>query len=152
MTWLAHRLKTGLALAFLVLLLTACPQESLDEARRETVDVPPGVEVETIDDPQSQEREVSFAGVLPGDFPKDLPIYKPASLIDFGSSGETSWVEMISPHAVARVRRELLGRLEADGYSSAAGSDGTLVISKGRSRVRLSVKDGRPGAVYRYEY
>ncbi len=140
-------------LAPLVLALIVSCSDAPSEKRSPTVDIPPPVEVETAEDQQSVEPEVSFAGVLPGSFPKDLPVYTPASLIDFGSPEEGgSFVDILSPHEVPRVRRAFLGALEEGGWSSAAGRDGELILSKGSRRVRLTIRDGKPGTLYRYEY
>lgn len=123
------------------------------EKRSPTIDVPPPIEVETSEDQQSVEREPAFAGVLPGGFPKDLPIYTPASLVDFGPlEVGGSFVDILTPHEVARVRRAMNGQLKKSGWSSAAGRDGELILSKGSRRVRLTIEDGKPGTLYRYEY
>lgn len=137
---------------FLLAFAVSC-SDVPSEKRSATIDVPPPIEVETSEDQESVEREVAFAGVLPGGFPKDLPVYTPASLVDFGSLEEGGgFVDILSPHEVPRVRRAFVGALKEDGWSSAAGRDGELILSKGSRRVRLTIRDGEPGTLYRYEY
>lgn len=143
--------RAWIALFFLA--FTVSCSDAPSEKRSPTVDVSPSIQVETSEDPKSVEREASFAGALPGNFPKDLPVYTPASLVDFGSSeGGGSFVDILTPHEVARVRRAFVGQLKKSGWSSAAGRDGELILSKGSRRVRLTIRDGEPGTLYRYEY
>jgi len=140
-----------LALFFLAFAVSCSDAPS--EKGSPTVDVSPSIQVETSDDPQSVEREAPFAGVLPGSFPKDLPVYTPASLVDFGSFEEGGgFVDILTPHDPARVRRAFVGQLRKSGWSSAAGRGGELLLSKGSRRVRLAIRDGEPGTLYRYEY
>ncbi len=119
----------------------------------ETVDIDPGIVVDTSADPQARERKAGLVGILPGDFPPDLPLYIPASLIDFGET-ETGrlTVSLLSPDRVSKVRRGLYAQLREKGWVTAAGNGDLVALRKGRQRVWLHLADGRPGTLYRFEY
>ncbi|MCP4659396.1 MAG: hypothetical protein GY856_28635 [bacterium] len=125
------------------------------EGRRlKTVDVPPALEVHTIDDPQARERVPVLVGVLPADFPADLPLYIPASLIDFGRTDQGSRsVSLLTPHKSAQVRSRLDALLRERGWTVTAEGDGRFTLLRnGQRRVRLVVEDAHPGTLYRFEY
>ncbi len=118
----------------------------------EAVDVSPSLQIETADDPQAIVRGPELVGVLPGDFPADLPIYLPASLVDFGTADDGwGYVSLLTPHALARVKRELSAKLAESGWA-AAKSDSVWRLRKGNVQVRLRVTDARPGTEFRFEY
>ncbi len=77
--------------------------------------------------------ESGFSGVLPADFPKDVPLPERSSLVDFGPQGIT--VEVQS--ARARVEADYLARLRARGFS--VTSDGSW--QKGARRLALAFSD-----------
>ncbi len=139
--------------ALIVALVTGgCRKNPEQEAELEAVDVGPALEIGTEDDVIEVERPPELVGILPEDFPNDLPIYLPASLVDFGSAeGGWVYVNLLTPHALARVERELSARLRQSGWTVTA-SGGGKQLRKGGSRARLLVKDARPGTQYRYEY
>lgn len=156
----AGRPVAELALLALLTLLalgfgTGC-RGSADDPKKpvETIDVSPGVEVDTSEDPQARARAPELVGVLPGDFPKDLPVYLPSSLVDFGTTAEgRRSVTLLTAHSLPRVRRELLARLEKSGWSSAAGAgESMLALRKGDRRAWLKLEDSRPGTTIRFEY
>lgn len=119
----------------------------------DTVDVTPGIEIDTSGDQQAKPPKAGLVGILPKDFPGDLPIYIPASLVDFGESARgRPTVSLLSPHGVSRVRRELYAKLRARGWQASSGSDGTVVLRKGREQAWLRIEEGRPGTLYHFEY
>jgi len=119
----------------------------------ETVDVAPPLEIDTSADQEAKARQPSLVGILPGDFPRDLPLHLPASLVDFGESAAgRPTVTLLTPDEISGVRRDLQSKLAAAGWESSSGSGGTLVLKKGGARAWLAVEDGRPGTLYRYEY
>ncbi len=152
--------RLGLLLIAVVLLFAvACDGGSAGsaaEARRlRTVDVPPALEVHTVDDPQARERLPALVGVLPSDFPADLPLYIPASLIDFGRTDEKGrrFVSLLTPHKPARVRRQLDALLRERGWIATAEADGPLTLLRhGERQAWLLVEDAQSGCVYRFEY
>lgn len=118
----------------------------------ETVDVAPAISIDVGNDPQAVAPKPSLTGVLPADFPDDLPLYLPASLIDFGggAAGARS-VTLLSPHARTRVAGELERLLAGRGWSVGGGGD-ARVLRKGSRQVRLEIRDGNPGTIFRFEY
>jgi hypothetical protein len=158
------RLTDSRAILFRLLLLVillggslGCPRPSGPNDPGAIVDVPPSIEVTTENDPKERYRPPEFAGVLPSDFPADLPIYKPSSLMDFGETQRGYLVSMLSPDRLSKVRRMLHENLSSDGWSAthaspAKGKGESVVLRKDGRRVWLHLEDGRPGTVYRFEY
>lgn len=141
--------------AFLLLValgLSACSDDGTSPSGTpsEVVDVPAALDIPIDNDQQAAPREPEVSGILPADFPTSLPLYAPASLINFGSDGNTAWVEMLSPHSRSKVESDLKSRLRAAGWSS-QGS-GTLELNRSGQKARLTFSDGQPGTLYRYEY
>ncbi|HEX9735832.1 MAG TPA: hypothetical protein VGG06_28050 [Thermoanaerobaculia bacterium] len=136
-----------------VLALGACAEPPAESPELETVDVAPALEVDTSEDVKSRVRAPELVGILPGDFPPDLPLYLPASLIDFEptASGRPT-VSLLTPDGVSTVRRELLARLRQAGWSVSSGDDGAVALRKDGRRAWLRFEDSRPGTVYRFEY
>lgn len=136
-----------------VLALAACGEPPTETQEIETVDVTPTLEIDTSEDTQARARTPELVGILPGDFPSDLPLYLPASLVDFDESERgRPTVSLLTPHGISTVRRELLTRLHEAGWSAAAGDDGTWVLRKDGRRAWLRLEEARPGTVYRFEY
>ncbi len=129
----------------------ACRKNPETEPVIEAVDVEPALVIGTEDDPTAVVRPPALVGILPEDFPDGLPLYLPASLIDFGTADD-GWVfvNLLTPHSFARVERELSAKLIDHGWTTAGGTG--RLLRKGSSRVRLRVEDARPGTRYRYEY
>ena len=145
----------GLLAALLLVLGVACGDQGKEPGEAPTIDVPPALTVDVENDPQAVEETPELVGVLPSDFPAEVPLYVPASLIDFGRSprGLRS-VSLISPHPTSRVRRELDLLMRDRGWSaggSAAGENGTR-WRKGALEVWLQVENARPGTRYVFEY
>ena len=141
-----------LAGALLVVLAAGgCRKDPEQEPELEAIDVAPALHIGTEDDPQEVERPPELVGILPGDFPDDLPLYLPASLIDFGAADDGwGYVNLLTPHSLARVKRELPEKLAAAGWT-VTGS-GVRHLRKGNARARLVFRDARPGTEYRFEY
>lgn len=136
-----------------IVALAACEEPRTETQEIETVDVTPALEVDTSEDVQGRARTPELVGILPGDFPADLPLYLPASLIDFGeSAGGRPMVSLLTPQGISTVRRELLARLREAGWSVASGDDGSVALRKGARRAWLEFEESRPGTVYRFEY
>ena len=135
-----------------VLATGGCRKSTEQEPELEAVDVGPALEIGTEDDVIEVERPPELVGILPEDFPDDLPIYLPASLVDFGpADGGWVYVNLLTPHALARVERELSARLRDNGWTVTASGGGKR-LRKGGARARLLVKDARPGTEFRFEY
>lgn len=117
----------------------------------DVVDVPPALEIPIDNDQQAQPRKAEVSGIMPGDFPESLPLYLPSSLINFGNDSKTAFVELLSPDSRSKVESELKNRLRANGWSSQPAG-GTFELSRQGQKARLTLGDGQPGTLYRYEY
>jgi hypothetical protein len=139
-------------LVLLLPFLFACGgEEAPKEERLETVDVAPPLTLETADDPRQAAPEPQLSGVLPTDFPSDLPLYLPASLVDSETTASGASVTLLTGAPLSRVRDELFERARAQGWQVEPDAGGAA-LHKGSARVRLRVEDARPGTHYVYEY
>ncbi len=147
-------LKLLASVLIAALLTTGCRRKPEEETvpELEAVDVAPGLTIPTEDDQQAVIRPLELVGVLPDDFPDGLPLYLPASLVDFGTVDD-GWVyvNLLTSHSLARVARELDARLADRGWTI-ANNGGVRQLRRGNSRVRLVVENARPGTQYRFEY
>lgn len=143
----------SIALATLLALASCGGGEVTEMEELETVDVTPALEVDTSEDPQGRARSAELVGILPGDFPADLPLYLPASLIDFDetASGRPT-VSLLTPEGISTVRRVLFARAREQGWTAASGDGGAIVLRKGGRTALLRLEEARPGTVYRFEY
>ena len=123
-----------------------------ERPRLETVDVAPALDVDPTDDPQAVARGPELVGILPKDFPSDLPLLLPASLVDFGASGGLRYVSLLTAASKARVERELVTRIRDRGWTVTDREDGSKRLMKDGQQVRLSIEDARPGTLYHFEY
>ena len=134
--------------------LTGCngKAEEDDRPRLEAIDVAPALHIDPADDQQAAPRKPALAGVLPQDFPNDLPLHLPASLIDFGSRNGSRYVSLLTAAPLARVDRELVANIKDKGWAASDGADGSKRLQKGGRQVRLRFEDARPGTLYHFEY
>lgn len=116
----------------------------------ETVDIAPAIQPPTEDDIQAAPPRKGLVGVLPNDFPRDLPIYLPSSVIDFGKQDGRRFVVLQSPDARSGVEA-WLRRAVADAGYRVEGQGGRLQLRKGEKRVTLSFA-GQGTSEFRYEY
>lgn len=146
-----RRLVACLAVAAL-LALAACGPSPDDEETGPTIDVEPVADVPEVEDPKEIPRGQGLSGILPGGFPADLPLYLPASLVDFGETEDgTPWVDLLTPRSRDSVRRGFLGLVRDAGWQVEPGDEDLLLAKDGRL-VRVTIRDGNPGTVYRVEY
>jgi hypothetical protein len=89
------------------------------------------IETDTVARPHPDTQNV--AGALPADFPKDVPLPKPSSLVDFGARSVTFEVQ----RARAAASVDYLKRLEAAGFRAGAGG----LFEKGARRIRVAFAD-----------
>lgn len=150
-----------LVAALAVLALPACQSERVDpfdapEPQLETEDIgaspTDGLTAEA--DERARRRDVSsesaLVGRLPSTFPADLPVYQPASVIDFSEEGVTpAFVELRSTHAESRVRSFYQSRMSAAQWQAAGA---TRWQKNGRS-VEIQIRsDGPASSVIRIVY
>lgn len=146
--------KRALALGLALCSTFACFGGSGDsEQVKEIVDVRNLPQVDTSNDPRAVPRKAALIGILPSDFPADIPLYLPASLVDFANQpGGLRSVELLSPHPPAKVQPQLFDLLRDSGWSLESSSSGTSNLHKGSRLVRLIIGEGEPGTLYRFEY
>ncbi|MEM1177158.1 MAG: hypothetical protein AAGM22_02340 [Acidobacteriota bacterium] len=142
-----RRVPTALLAALFALAAAAGCGGGGDESTspKEIYDVPPTVEVPVADDPQEVRRPPGLSGRLPAGFPEDLPLFLPASLIDYGL--DERWVDIMCPADLGRVRAEMLDKARGAGWQV---NGETLRL--GEREVRLEFRDGNPGSVVRVHY
>lgn len=116
----------------------------------ETVEVGPALDASltTAGDAQAKPRPAGFSGILPGDFPSDIPTYRPATLADFGDAGGgRRYVLFQTPDSMARAAPAYRAALKGRGWSGAGES-----YSKGGRSIAVAFEDARPGTRIRLEY
>lgn len=101
-------------------------------------------------DVQAAPPRRGLVGVLPGDFPRELPIYLPASIIDFGKKDGRRFVLLQSPDPRAGVEAWLRQAAAKAGFR-VESRGGRLVLSQGKARYELSFA-GQSTTEFRYEY
>ena len=121
----------------------------------ETVDVGSGYDADlsTSTDPRERRIESELGGVLPSDFPADMPIFSPSSIVDFGQPGGSGrFVEVDTPVPRSEVTSSLGARIERAGWAvDSVGEGGNTYSNEGR-RVRVILTDIGSGTRIRYEY
>lgn len=86
-----------------------------------------------------------LAGVLPSDFPRDVPVPRPASVVDLGPG----WVVLYTVDAVDTVRERLDTALRARGWTP-SGDEGALRrYRSGERQLEVTVAPGPGGAQVR---
>jgi hypothetical protein len=91
----------------------------------------------------------ALAGALPDGFPKDIPIYRPSSLVDFAAKPDGGALAVFAtPAGVAEVSSAMTQKLRAAGWQ--AGKAGSFTKA-GRS-LRLTVEPTPAGARFRVEF
>lgn len=151
-SWRFAPLRRSLALGLLALgTALACGGDQPTARARgalETVDVAAPVDAgaTTELDVVATPRAVT-AGVLPGDFPKEVPLPAGASLIDFGEGAAGSWIEMVVAAPPAEIERAYRGSLARAGFREASGG----VWSRGSLRLAVAVSPRGAGATVRLE-
>ena len=115
----------------------------------ETVDIGGGFDtgLSTEFDEQAKQVEIDMGGVLPSDFPSAMPVFSPASVIDFGPG----FVELDTPVPAAEVRSPLGAQIQRAGWTAESIGGGSVYSRSGR-RVRVEVKEAGSGSRIRYEY
>jgi len=93
-----------------------------------------------------------MAGILPSDFPSDVPVFSPSSLVDFGSPGAERFVELDTSAPITGVRASLESQLSNAGWSSSGSTDDAMVFVKAGRQLKVIVKDLSAGTRIRYVY
>lgn len=145
-------MRSTLAIVWLFA-LTACDGSSStpDQPEElETVDVGGGVDAEltTEFDERARQVEIDMGGVLPSDFPPEMPVFVPSSVVDFGPG----FVEVDAPVPTAEVQTSLGAQIQSAGWAVDSTGDGGSVYSRAGQRVRITLTDLGSGTRVRYEY
>jgi hypothetical protein len=114
----------------------------------EEVAPPPDARVDVTRDRQEHRRAESFSGVLPGGFPRGLPLPPQASLVDQGPR----WVEVLVPRHLTDVQQPYLAQLRGAGWSASAGGGGAFELHRGAAAVHLQVRAQGPSTRLRLAY
>ena len=117
----------------------------------EIIDVKKPIVVDTSEDLQEAPRTPQLVGVLPGDFPEDLPLFLPASLVDFGGQEGRPSVTLLTSEASSQVKRSYEEILRNAGWAVERGGHGFRMRKGGRS-ARVVFEGQNPGTTYRVEY
>jgi len=120
----------------------------------ETVEVapPPDARVDVERDVKERRRAETFAGVLPGGFPRTLPLPPQASLVDQGGGKGGRWVDLLVPRRPAAVRGPYLEQLRKAGWELSADGTDAWHCRRGGSSVRLALRGQGPSTRLRLEY
>ncbi|MGE0638762.1 MAG: hypothetical protein AB7G12_10685 [Thermoanaerobaculia bacterium] len=109
----------------------------------------PDAALTTADDQQARRVAPALAGALPDGFPRDIPVFRPSSLVDqtiLPAGGGVLVFDSSEPRET--VAGSLARRLRAEGWRSAA--DG--VWTKAGRRLTLAVESRPSGSRFRLEY
>ncbi len=137
--------------AMLIIGLAGCSNtDSSSQQRKEVVDVPPLLEVSTDNDQQAVPRPAELSGQLPSDFPADLPVYVPSSLVNFGRDGGP-WLELLCADTQAKVTAELPTLVSNAGWGVETSGSSVTATRNGR-RVIFTISAGNPGTLIRVDY
>ncbi|MGH9380968.1 MAG: hypothetical protein ACRD2Z_10200 [Thermoanaerobaculia bacterium] len=141
-------------IALAILGLAACQQrgggDGLEPLDTQVVEPPPEASIDISQDAQSRRRVESLSGVLPSDVPKDLPLHRPATLIDFGAEG-ARYITFTSPASPQAVRSDMERRLSGAGWVREGSGDSAVFVKDGR-RVTLTVDSDPVGSLWRIDY
>ena len=144
-----------IAIVGLTFLALACGRsDEAGEGEIETIDVVPGRTslLTTAYDETAPVRQETFSGVLPSDFPSDLPLYDPSSLTDFGDAGGGRYVLMFTPDTATMVRDRMGSELTGTGWARIDGNTERGTYRRGSQSVIIEISDANPGTEIRVEY
>ena len=148
-----HLLRLAVGGVALGLFVAACgepPGAMASPSELATVEVTAAPDAALSTGEDGQERRVSsaLAGALPDGFPADVPVFRPASLVDQTIvPGGVSVLVFETPAPRAAVASSFTSRLRAHGWRSAEGG----VWTKAGRRLKLTVEARPNGAIFRLE-
>ena len=93
------------------------------------------------DEVERRRQESGLAGILPSDFPRDLPLPLPASLIDTERGGGEVAILLASPSSCGALREAHRLQLVAAGWRE----EGAGRFRQGGRRAAVAYRDSRPG-------
>jgi len=141
-----------------LLLAVACGGDRAEPPRKappkaadlptEDVAPPPDARVDLTRDRQEHRKAETFSGVLPGGFPKTLPLPPQASLVDQGPG----WVELLVPRHPAEVQAPYLDLLRRHGWTLEPAGERAWSVRHDATRVRLEIRAQGPSTRLRLAY
>ena len=143
------------SLVLVLPLLVACGGDgAVESGEVKIVDVGPSRTsvLTTAYDDVAPERREAFSGVLPSDFPADLPLYDPSNITDFGDGDGSRFVLMFSSDAATMVRDRMRAELARSGWALIEGDGERGTWRRGSQSVILDIRDARPGTDIHVEY
>ena len=155
----AQTVRLLIAAALVAVVLPSCSGDvaAVREEALETEDIDAGVDkmLRPEDDARATPREVvSLIGLLPSDFPDDVWVYEPSSIVDLpDADSEERFIVFKAREPVDTVAAKLEARMAADGWSGGGLGGGELqTFSKGDRQVRVGLVDQREETQIRIEY
>jgi hypothetical protein len=98
----------------------------------------PDAKIRIEDDVKAPPRAPTVSGLLPEDFPPDVPVYTPSSLYDFGSEAAgTPYITLKTGDSLAKVKSRLEADFRARGWTLARQTEG-FSATKGARRATVS--------------
>ncbi len=142
----------GWGLGFAIMVGCASEQPAqFEEPALDTVDLPAAPDHDPDTDPRAPGQRAQLGGVLPSDFPDDLPVLLPASVVDFGDGGGQSWVAFETGLPPGTVVSRLLGQLGSAGWEGGV-TVGASTLRKGDRSLEVTVEPANEGSRYQYRY
>ncbi len=124
-----------------------------EDAPLEVVDVAPSVEISSEDDPQERRRAPNLSGVLPGDFPAELPLYLPSSVVDIDSGADGQQrVVLLADQGKAQVEARQLELVRGAGWTASSVASGRWRLTRGNSEATLGIQATELGTQIQIEY
>jgi hypothetical protein len=121
----------------------------------ETVDVGESIDsqIRPEEDERAEVRERGLLGVLPGDFPKDLWVYEPASIVDLGAAeAGRAYVSLRTVASPEEVSRRFQAQERSRGWQVAVVASTLLTFSKDGRLVEAELEQRGNETWIRIEY
>jgi hypothetical protein len=140
--------------------ILACRGPAEDQAANEDselevvdVDEPIDSQIRPEDDERAEVRDRGLLGVLPGDFPKDLWAYEPASIVDFGAAeAGRSYVSFRTVASPQEVSRRFQAQERARGWQVTTPASTLLTFTKDKRLVEAELEQRGNETWIRIEY
>ena len=151
-----HGPATILLLIGLLVLASACgPADDGEPEVPDTIDIGAAADsnLRPQDDQQAEAREVVSLGVVPGDFPEDVWVYQPATVMDFSDrAADQRYVVLRAPERLPTVDARLQRELSERGWSLASAAGNSTTWSKDDRRVSIELQEQGADTLIRIVY